>query len=608
MPPCLKIETSTVEKSAAPSPASGAATSAPSPEFWTPTEGETRAPGPRHAILLVLVAAVLGCEDSGSAPSSGSSSATDPVFFTEITTDVGLAFVHEGGAAGRYFMPEVVGAGAALFDYDSDGDLDIYLVNGTFWDDPDRDPLRNHLLRREADGTYRDVTVESGLGDTGYGMGVAIGDIDNDGHPDVYVTNYGPDAFYRNLGDGSFENRTAAAGLGNEAWGTSATFWDLDGDGFLDLYVVNYVVYPRLKVCQDAAGRREYCGPLASPPARDCLFFNNGDGTFRDESRSSGISRVAGRGLGVLCADFDGDGGFDVFVSNDGEANFLWTQGDDRTFIESALIMGVAFNGMGNAEASMGVTAGDVDGDGDLDLFMTHLARESNTLYRNNGMGSFDDATAASGLSSSSLSLTGFGTAFLDVDNDGDLDLAVVNGRVSRTKTPVGGTLRLAAYAEPNQLFFNDGRGHFRLVSSPGESFAATVETSRGLAVGDIDGDGGLDLLVTNCHGPARLYRNVTPGRGHWLTLQAYDPALKRDVYGARIVVRAGGRTIRRTVHPAYSYASSSDPRVHIGLGDTATVDGIEVHWPDGVVEAFDAPQVDRVVTLRKATGRVVGR
>ncbi|MHC5115341.1 MAG: CRTAC1 family protein [Planctomycetota bacterium] len=533
-----------------------------------------------------------------------SAAATAPSIFAEITESAGLRFQHDPGVDGSYYMPQIMGAGGAMLDYDGDGDLDLYLINGAHRERGAAAPPANRLFRHEPDGTFLDVTASSGLGDTGFGMGVAVGDVDNDGDLDVYVTNYGPDAFYRNNGDGTFTNDTLGAGLGNAGWACSASFLDYDLDGFLDLYVANYVHYPEPRVCVNDAGRPEFCGPSASPPVADVLYRNNGDGTFTDVSAPSGIGAVAGRGLGVLCADFDGDDRTDIYVANDGEANFLWINAGDGTFTESATMLGAALNLMANTEASMGVTAGDLDDDGDLDLFMTHLVRETNTLYRNDGTGSFDDVTARSGLAGPSLRYTGFGTAFFDYDNDGRLDLAVVNGRVNWQALidGVDPDAPLAGYAEPNQLFRHEGAMRFADSSRLADPLAEPVEVSRGLVVGDLDDDGGLDLLITNCDGPARLYRNALADRGHWLIVRAVDPALHRDAYGARISVTAGGRTQHRMINPGYSYASSADPRAHFGLGEAERVEQIEIRWPGGGTQQFGPLAADQVLTLRRRT------
>ncbi len=547
--------------------------------------------------LLVLGAA--GCERSASAPPE---SAPAP-WFTEVTGQAGISFSHGAGLADDYDLARIMGSGAGFLDYDGDGRLDIYLANG------ERGARASgRLLHAEPDGTYRDVTDASGLDHDGFGMGVAAGDYDNDGDPDVYLANYGPDALYRNNGDGTFTDVTAESGIRNDRWACSAAFFDYDRDGRLDLFVANYVHYPQVKLCDDDAGRPEYCGPLASPPTVDVLYHNRGDGTFEDVTVAAGLGATAGRGLGVVCEDFDSDGWIDVFVANDGEPNFLWMNQGDGTFSEQATIRGAAVNAFANSAANMGIACGDIEGDGDLDLFITHLVREGNTLYRNDGSGGFDDVTAASGLGSPSLPYTGFGTAFFDFDHDGDLDVAAVNGRVKRGPIVPGAAGALAAYAEPNLLFRNDGSGLFEDVSGLAGGFCSTVEVSRGLAAGDIDGDGDIDLLVSNCHGPARLYRNDVPGKGHWLIVAAEDARVPRaTAVGARIAVTAGGRTMHRTINPAYSYASSNDPRAHFGLGQADRADLIEVRWPDGAVERLGPVPADRVVTVTRSAAGPAG-
>lgn len=526
-----------------------------------------------------------------------------PGFFTDITKQSGLNFVHEPGVDGSYFMPESMGSGGAFFDYDQDGDLDIYLINGA-WHGKSRksETLRNHLFRQESNHTFTDVTKSSGLGDIGYGMGVAVADIDNDGDQDVYITNYGPDQLYRNNGDGTFINITTQAGITNSSWGTSAVFFDYDRDGFLDLYVANYLTYDPAIVCTDRAGRTDYCGPKGFAGVPDVLYHNNGDGTFTDVSAKSGITKSAYRGLGVVSFDFNHDSYPDIYVSNDEEPKNFWINQGDGTFVDQALALGAAVNESGQPEAGMGVTFGDVDGDQDFDLFITHLREEKNTFYRNYGKEGFQDESWAVGLAGVSIPFTGFGTGFFDYDNDGDLDLAVVNGRV--TRGPLLTTRRPPQYwddyAEPNFLFENDGHGKFRDASKDAGSFAATIENSRGLAFGDIDDDGDIDLLVNNEGGPARLYRNDFPKKGHWLLIRVIDPKLKRDAIGAEVTVICQGRKILRSVSPAYSYLNSNDPRVHFGLGSATSVNAIIVRWPDGTEQTFPGTKVDQIITLNK--------
>ncbi len=555
--------------------------------------------------LVVLVPSTLswgcGAADGGNDRQPKAAAAT---LFTDITQESKLRFVHDPGVVGSYYAPEQLGSGGAFLDYDNDGDLDIYLVNGgqRGRDDP---PSRNHLFRQEENGTFVDVTDASGLGDTGYGMGVAVGDIDNDGDVDVYVTNVGPDALYRNEGNGTFTDISRVAGVGNPGWGTSAVFFDFDLDGFLDVYVANYAAFDTAETCTDPAGQPDYCGPkqlLRGLP--DVLYRNNGDGTFSDVSIAAGVAGSRLTGLGVVSADFTGDGYADLYVANDGQPNHLWVNQRNGTFQDRALVLGVAVNAEGRAEASMGIGVGDINNDADLDLFITHLWGETNTLYRRFDS-SFQDDTFTAGLAGPSFPYTGFGTGFVDYDHDGDLDLLVVNGGVKRrplmtTREQAG---YWAPYAQPNLVFENDGQGRFRDVSDMAPAFSNNVATSRGLAFGDIDNDGDIDFLVTNAGAEARLIRNDASDTGHWLMIRTIDPVLQRDAIGAEVIVVVGGQLLHRLITPGYSYLSSSDPRAHFGLGVATTVDKIVVTWPGGPTEMFRGAEADQVITLRKGQG-----
>ena len=528
-------------------------------------------------------------------------------FLTEITAQSQLLFIHDPAVDGNYYMPESIGSGAAFLDYDNDGDLDVYLLNGAEHGRIKKypTPLKNRLFRQEADGIFQDVTEESGMGDSGYGMGVAVGDIDNDGDVDVYIANDGPDALYRNNGDGTFTNITSSAGINNPDWGVSVIFLDYDLDNYLDVFVANYVKYDTATICTDRVGRRDYCGPQGFPGVSDKLFHNNGDGTFEDVSVKSGITSEQSAGLGVTSADFNDDSYPDIYVGNDRQANHLWMNQRDGTFKNKALILGCAVNDAGMPEASMGITVGDVDNDNDLDLFMGHFRGEKNTLYRNMGEIGFQDDSAPAGLATISLPFTGFGTGFFDYDNDTDLDIAVVNGRVIRgplltEKKPIE---FWDYYAEPNLLFENDGKGYFKDVSQQAASFTAQVENSRGLAFGDVDNDGDVDLLVTNEGGKARLYRNDFQNKGNWLLIRAYDPALHRDAFGAKIMIDINGKSILRLVNPGYSFCCSNDPRVHVGLGSAEKVEDIIIQWPGGEKESFQNLMVNQMITLEKGKG-----
>jgi hypothetical protein len=537
-------------------------------------------------------------------------------WFTDVTEQAGLDFVHDAGPRGRYFMPQIMGSGAALFDFDNDGRLDIYLIqNGG-----PGSPSTNRLFRQGSDGKFTDVTKGSGLDVSGYGMGVAIGDVNNDGWPDVLVTEYGGIRLFLNNGNGTFSDITKEAGLDNPLWGTSASFLDYDRDGWLDLVVVNYVDYDPTKPCTEPGGKPDYCGPSSFPGTIPKLYRNRGplSGSaahavhFDDVSLKSGIGRVPGPGLGVVCADFNGDRWPDIFIANDGEANRLWMNQHDGTFKEEAVVRGVAYNSLGRAEANMGVALGDINGDGDFAIFVTHLTEQTNTLWAQGPRGMFQDRTANAGLASPGWRATGFGTVLADFDHDTALDLVIVNGRVRRSRTPgvepaanTGLGPYWGQYAERNQIFANNGSGFFRDISGANPAFCAAPGVARGLACGDVDGDGALDLLVTTVAGRARLYRNMAP-RHHWLLVRVVDPRLKRDAYGAEVTISAGGRRQRRWINPAYSYLCSNDPRAHFGLGQMQRIDAIDVVWPDGSEEPFPGCAADQVVTLRKGEGKTL--
>jgi hypothetical protein len=533
--------------------------------------------------------------------------------FRDATEEAGLDFVHVNGMSGQLVLPEITGPGAALFDFDNDGDLDLYLVQGgplgPDKTDADRptDRLYRNGLEIRPDGSrsvrFTDMTGAAGLKQRGYGMGVACGDFDNDGWTDLYVTNLGPDALLRNQGDGTFRDVTARAGLGDPRWNTSAAFFDLDRDGWLDLYVTAYVEFSlaRSPRCYAPSTARDYCGPDAFPPIPDRLFRNRGGGRFEDVTAAAGVGEARAAGLGVVAADFDGDGWIDLYVANDGDPNFLWLNRKDGTFRDQALLAGAAVNRMGSPEASMGVDAGDFDNDGDLDLFMTHLTQETHTLYVNQGRGLFEDRTAESGLGAAVRRLTGFGTGWLDFDGDGWQDLLLVAGEVRHIEAlaQAGDPFPLR---QPKQLWRNTGRGRFVEVppAEAGPAFAL-AEVSRGAAFGDVDNDGDTDVVVANNNGPARLLLNEAGGRWPWLGLRLLEAGGKRDALGALVeVLRPGLPPLVRRAHTDGSYASASDPRVLIGLGQGSDIAEVRVRWPDGRIEAWPALPAGRYVTLRQ--------
>jgi tetratricopeptide (TPR) repeat protein len=558
-----------------------------------------------RCIVALTISAMAGCRPN-------------PDLFVEVTEEVGVDFRHvDGDPQQTYFMPRSVGSGGAVFDFDNDGRLDIYLVqNGG----PDSKQF-NRLYRQLEDRTFQDVTDESGLAIDGFGMGVAAGDVNNDGRLDVIATEYGRARLFLNqtqTHEPRFEDVSVSAGIDNGAWGSSVCFVDYDRDGWLDIVLANYVNYDPSRWCADSASRQEFCGPDAFPGRATRLFRNlgdvDGDGAgeakFSDQTVSSGLAEHPGPGLGVFCADFDGDHWPDIFIANDGKPNHLWINRRDGTFSEEAITRGVGYNNMGKSEANMGIGFGDVDGNGLFDIFVTHLTEETHTLWSQNSQGNFIDQTARSRLNASKWRGTGFGTAMSDLDNDGDLDLIIVNGRVMRGKASsenqkVSDLLDpfWEPYAERNQILLNDGRGLFVDASEENASFCEVAHVSRGLICADINDDGAIDLLVTRVGEPAALYLNRKHRLGHWITVRAVDPALKRDAYGAEVFAVFGKQRLLRWVNPGYSYLCSNDVRAHFGLGKQNSIDRLEVVWPDGSAESFPGGRVDRAVVLTKGSG-----
>jgi len=514
-------------------------------------------------------------------------SASGPSEFVDVTQDSGIEFVHYNGATGRKYIVETMGGGVAWLDYDGDGLLDAYLVNGApLPGSPPTEPPRNLLYKNRDDGTFTDVTNRAGVGDTGYGLGCAAADVDNDGDTDLYVTNFGSNVLYRNDGDGTFTDVTGAAGVGHAGFSTGCAFADLDNDGFVDLFVANYVEL-------DLAARPEcqqnaipaYCRPEDYPAARDTLYRNNGDGTFTDVSDAAGITQ-SGRGLGVVWADFDGDRLPDVFVANDRMANFFYRNRGDGSFEEVGEMTGLAYNEHGYSESGMGVAAGDYDGDGAADLFVTNYQAQTNTLYRNEGVAGFWDVTNRAGLGESSLLTLAWGTEFADVDNDGDLDLLIANGHL---EPDIEAFEQVGTYRQPNQLYRNAGDG--RLSDVPLARGVQTPGSSRGLAVADYDNDGDADILVGNIGESPSLLRNGWEAGNAWIGVSLVGVESNRGGIGARITVTAGGRTQARDVRSGGSYLSGSDRRALFGLADAEVAHALTIEWPSGAVDRFaDVP------------------
>jgi hypothetical protein len=552
----------------------------------------------------------------------GNSIPSSPVF-TEVADQAGLDFQHYNGMTGQYFLPEIMGSGAALLDYDNDGDLDILIVQGSVIDPKSKPgetlfpwrgsgPPRARLYRNDLaiskDGSrklkFTDITEKSGILATGYGMAVAVGDINNDGWPDLYICNLGSNQMFLNNGDGTFRDVTQKTHTDDPRWSTSAAFCDYDRDGWLDLIVVNYVDFSvaNSPTCYANTSARDYCGPRAFRPVGNRLFHNKGDGTFEDVTVASGISKEFGRGLGVVAADFNGDGWIDLCVANDGDPNQLWINQKNGTFKNEALLAGAAVNRDGQAEAGMGVDAGDFDGNGTEDIFVTHLMEETNTLYVNLGNGFFEDRTREAGLALRSARFTGFGTLWFDYDNDGWLDLLVTNGAVRILEDPAhkkdGHPLD-----QPNQLFRNTGKGSFIDVSAEGGEAFNRSAVGRGAAFGDIDNDGDTDVLISNNNGRARLFVNQVGNRNHWLGLRLVGDKVNRDMLGARVEIRITKlNTLWRRVRTDGGYCSSQDPRVLAGLGNSDHVEAVRVHWPSGKFEEWRDPPINRYLTLKEGS------
>lgn len=589
-------------------------------------------PSHRRALLLcplfyVLHACSGGVPATREAPTGSSPAPSqDQEWFTDRAHDVGLDFVHFNGMSGEFYYPEVMPPGVGLFDYDNDGDLDVLVTQGQMLGSktpnqalyPPRDvPPNSRLFRNDlVSGSttastlkFTDVTRESGIVTRGYAMGMASGDFNNDGCIDLYITHLGPNQLFRNTCDGKFVDVSKQSRTEDSGWSISAAFVDFDRDGWLDLFVGHYLIYS-LEIntpCFSLAGTLDYCPPHVYRPEPSKLYHNNRDGTFTDATKAAAIAGEFGPALGVATADFNGDGWVDIYVANDGQANQLWTNQQNGTFKNTALLAGAALSAEGVAKSSMGVDAGDFDNDGDDDLFVTELTGQGIELFVNDGSGVFEDLSARAGLRLPTLARTGFGTAWFDFDNDGWLDVMTVNGAVTHDVEALARKERFSLH-QRKQLFRNLGQGRFEDVTDAAGAVFQLSEVGRGAAFGDVDNDGDTDVVVGNDSGPLRLLINNVGARKHWLGLRLVGQDTPRDLVGARAeIVRTDGSTLSRRARADGSYASANDPRVLVGLGDSASISKVRVRWPNGLTEEWREDAVDRYITLRQGSGTALG-
>ncbi|MDX1503075.1 MAG: CRTAC1 family protein [Thermoanaerobaculia bacterium] len=547
--------------------------------------GRGRKPTLRSAAALAVLAAACGGETAPSpTPDAETAGAPAPrVLFADVTDAAGLDFRHRHGGTGRKYLPEIMGSGGAALDYDGDGWTDLYLVQSGRLPGAESaaGEVGNRLYRNLGDGRFADVTETAGAGDTGYGMGAVAGDVDGDGDPDLYVANFGADRLLRNLGDGRFREATRESGIDNPHWGSSAALFDADLDGWLDLYVANYLemtVATHLDCGYPTQGILSYCHPDVYPMAPDLFFRNRGGGVFEEATAAAGLTDLTGKGLGVVAADFTGDGLPDLYVANDSTPNFLYRNLGGGRFREDALLLGVGFNEDGQTEAGMGVAAGDADGDGRLDIFVTNLSAETNALYLG-GEVMFRYATRFAGLYEDSYLPVGFGTDLADLDNDGDLDLVVVNGHVIDN---IELTSDGQSFRQPGQVFWNRGGARFAPAEPEEIADLAVPRVGRGTITLDYDHDGRLDLAVAYNDDRARLYRNTLPDGGGWVRFHATGSRSNREGVGVRISLLEGGAVQVEERTAGSSYESSQEPWLHFGLGAREGVERVRVEWPGG--------------------------
>ena len=524
--------------------------------------------------------------------------AAGQILLTDVAAQSAVTFRHTDGSSGKRYIVETVSAGLALFDYDNDGLIDVYFLNGApLKGTKVEEAPRNSLYRNLGGWKFVDVTEATGLGDIGYGLGVAVGDYDNDGDPDVYLNNYGPNVLYRNNGDGTFTDVTESAQVGHgDRVGAGACFLDMEGDGDLDLYVSNYLEFSYARtVSAMIGGNPTYAAPVHYRPVPDTLYRNNGDGTFTDVSAASGIAAHAGWGMGITCADYDNDGDTDVFIGNDVAENFLFQNDGQGHFEELGLMAGTAYKGNGNPSASMGVDSGDYDNDGLLDFYVTSYQQELATLYRNTGDSIFEDVTMQSGAGAGTLPNVTWGNSFVDFDHDGDRDIFVACGHLQDNVDKYDD---VSSYHQYNILLANTGAGKFVDVSQESGDGLRVRRSSRGAGFDDLDNDGDVDVVILNSRTEPTLLRNDSPRKGRWLQIQLRGTKTNRDGVGAHVIVKAGDLMLIDEVHSGRGYQSHYGTRLYFGLGQAKQIDRIEVRWIGGGTDVFQNVSTNQRITL----------
>ena len=568
-----------------------------SPTAWRPRRPTDRIPA--RAWSLLFLAAASACQ----------SIAADQVrlpYFVEPGPESGLTGVTVAAKVPWIFVIDNIGTGCALLDYDLDGDLDLFQVQASALEGfPAQPPPHDYLYRNDGNDRFTDVTLEAGFGQHFWGQGVIAGDYDNDGYSDLYVSGYGPGRMYHNEGNGKFKEVGAEVGVNDTGWGASAAFFDYDSDGLLDLYVARYMEFDPATIpprgdpdhpCR-FRGIAVVCGPMGLEPSIHRLYHNNGDGTFSNVNVETGMEmKNLQYGLGVVTGDVDNDGDADIFVANDSKPNFLYINDGKGHFSEEGVIRGVAYSGDGRAQASMGCTMGDPDKDGDLDLFVNHFSHDYSTLYINDGTGFFEDSTLRAGLVEPTILTLAWGTEFIDLDNDGDEDLLISASHVypEADDAAIG-----SSFKQRCQIFLNDGTAKFTELKGEAAGPAMSHKAAhRGAAFGDIDEDGDIDVVVTRMFERLAFYRNDLPAGNHWIHIRLVGTRSNRDAIGARVYLEAGGKKWMKERHGGGSFESSNDPRLHIGLGGISKIDSIEIRWPSGLVEKKTGVPIDQTVTF----------